>query len=88
MRTYVGLQKIDGSILETYEMVIIGFQVQDKLRRARFFQKSFLVADPSVKVIFELFFLTFSKVEVDFIERELTWKTYRVAEALRTTKKI
>lgn len=33
----VGAQKIDGSILKTYGMVIAGFQVEDKLGRARFF---------------------------------------------------
>ena len=29
----VGAQKIDGSTLETYGMVIAGFQVQDNLER-------------------------------------------------------
>ena len=33
----VRAQKIDGLLLENYEMVIAGFQVKDKLNRVRFF---------------------------------------------------
>ena len=36
-KTDVGAQKIDGSTLETYGMVIADFQVQDKFGKARFF---------------------------------------------------
>ena len=35
-----------------------------------------------------MFFLSFSKVEIDFSKRELTWKAYTIAEALPTTKKV
>ncbi|MCJ1342758.1 hypothetical protein MMC31_000947, partial [Peltigera leucophlebia] len=44
-RTDVRAKKIDGSTLETYGMVIAGFQIQDKLERVRFFQETFLVVD-------------------------------------------
>ena len=44
----VGTQKIDRSTLSTFGMVIIGFQVQDKLGRARFFQQTFLIADTNI----------------------------------------
>ena len=69
-------------------MVIIGFSVQDKLGRARFFQDTFLITDTSMEVVFEMFFLTLNKVKVDFIERKLTWKAYTIVETLSTTKKI
>ena len=36
-KTNVGAQKIDGSALETFEMVIADFQVEDKGGRPRFF---------------------------------------------------
>lgn len=36
-KTDVGAQKIDGMSLETFGMVIAGFQVQDKIGRSRFF---------------------------------------------------
>ena len=87
-KTDVGTQKIDGSTLETYGMVIAGFQVQDKFGKARFFQETFLVADTSVEVVLGMPFLALSKVEVDFAESELTWKAYTIAEALSTTKRV
>ena len=71
-KTDVGAQKIDGSTLETYGMVIAGFQVQDKFERTRFFQETFLVADISMEVVLGMPFLAFNKVEVDYAERELT----------------
>ncbi|MCJ1349417.1 hypothetical protein MMC31_007657 [Peltigera leucophlebia] len=63
-KTDVGAQKIDGSALETYGMVIAGFQVQDKLGRARFFQETFLVTDTSMEVVFGMPFLTLSNADV------------------------
>lgn len=33
-------------------------------------------------------FLTLSNSDVEFAERELTWRTYTAAEALLTTKKV
>ena len=39
--TDVGAQKIDGSTLETFGMVLASFQVEDKLGRAQFFQETF-----------------------------------------------
>ena len=71
-KTDVDAQKIDGSTLETYGIVIAGFQVQDKFEKARFFQKAFLVADTSVKVVLGMPFLALSKVEVDLAKKELT----------------
>ena len=87
-KTDVGIQKIDGSILETYSMVIAGFQVQDKFGKARFFQETFLIADIRVKVVLGMPFLALSKVELDFIKKELTWKAYTIANALPTIKRV
>ena len=36
-KTDVGAQKIDGSSLDTFGMVIAGFQVIDKFGKGRFF---------------------------------------------------
>ena len=44
-KTNVGAQKIDGSALEIFEMIIADFQLEDKSDRPRFFQKIFLMAD-------------------------------------------
>ena len=70
--TNVGAQKIDGSSLATYNIVIVAFQVVDKLGRSRFFQKTFLLADISMEVVLGMPFLTFSNADVQFAEKELT----------------
>ena len=62
--TNVGAKKIDGFTLETFGMVLVSFQVEDKLERLRFFQKTFLLADLSVKVVLRMPFLIFNNVNI------------------------
>lgn len=71
-RTDVGSQKIDGSSLDTYGMIIAVFQVLDKFGRLRFFQEIFLLADINIKVVFDKLFLTFSNIDVQFTKKKLT----------------
>lgn len=63
-KTNVSAQKIDGSILQRFEMVLRSFWVKDKSEKAHFFQEIFLLADTSVEMFFEIFFLTFSNVDI------------------------
>ena len=63
-KTNIEAQKIDGSTLETFGMVLADFQVEDKLGRARFFQETFLLADISAEVVLSMPFLTFSNADV------------------------
>lgn len=58
--TNVGAQKTDNSIIQTFGMVIVSFWIDNKLRRPRFFQKTFLVIKTSMEVILRIFFLGFS----------------------------
>ena len=60
----VGVQKIDGSSLAIYGMIIAAFQVVDKLGCSWFFQKTFLPADISMEVVLGMPFLTLSNVDV------------------------
>ena len=87
-RTDVGAQKIDGSHLDTFGIVIASFSLQDKLGKIRFFQKTFLVADIRIEVVLGMLFLTFSNANIWFAERELVWRTYSTAEALPTTQRV
>ena len=86
--TDVGAQKIDGTTLDTHEMVVVAFSVVDKANRVRFFEKTFLVADVSPEVVFRMLFLTLSNADVDFPSRDLRWRTYTTKEALPTTRRI
>ena len=69
-------------------MVIADCSVKDKLGRVRFFQETFLLANIGLEVVLGMPFLTLSKADVRFAERELVWRTYTAAEALPTTKKV
>lgn len=46
----IGTQKLKGSNFKMFEMVIASFQIDYKLKRACFFQETFLVANTSVMV--------------------------------------
>lgn len=87
-KTNVMAPKINKSTLETYRIVITGFQIQNKLKKARFFWNPFLIADTSIQVIFEMLFLIFNKVKVNFAKKKLTKKAYIIAEILLIIKKV
>ncbi len=65
-KTNVGVEKIDGTTLETYRMVVFTFSVLDKDSRERFFKGSFLLADVNPDVVLGMPFLTMSNADIDF----------------------
>ena len=69
-------------------MVLASFQVEDKFGRARFFQKTFLLANISAEIVLGMPFLTLSNADVQFVEKKLTWRSYTTAEALLTSKRV
>ncbi len=70
-KTNIGAQKIDGTTLETYEMVVSAFLVSDKDGRERFFEESFLLADIRPDIVLGMLFLTMNNADVDFQARDL-----------------
>ena len=86
--TDMGAQKIDGTILETYRMVVAAFSMEDKANQVRFFEVTFLVANVSPEIVLGMPFLTLSGADVDFLGRELQWRTYSTKEALTTTRHV
>ena len=69
--TNIGAQKIDGTTLETYKMVVAVFSVTNQANRIKFFEKTFLVANVSPDIVFGIPFFTLSSADVDFLKREL-----------------
>ena len=55
--TNIVTQKIDKLSLNTFEMVIVSFQIQDKLDKAYFFQLIFLLPDISRNIVLKMVFL-------------------------------
>ena len=84
----VEAQKIDGTMLDTFGMVVSAFSVMDKANQVRFFEETFLVANVSPEVVLGMLFLTLSGADVDFLDRELRWRTYTTKEALPTTRRV
>ncbi len=85
-KTNVGAQKIDGTILETYGMVVSTFSMSDKDGRERFFEESFLLADIKPDIVLGMPFLTISNADVDFQPRDLQWRSYTTGDVLSTTR--
>ena len=47
-------------------MVVAAFLMVDKVNRVKFFEETFLIANVSPEVVFEMPFLTLSGTDVDF----------------------
>ena len=62
--------------------------MEDKLGRARFFQETFLLTDINTEVALGMLFLTFGNANVQFIEKELTLRSYTLVKALPNTKRV
>ena len=87
-RTNDRAQKIDGSTLKIFEIVLTSFQVEEKVRRVRFFQKTFLLTNISMGIILSMPFLMLSNANVQFVDIKLSWGFYITTKALPTTKQI
>ena len=69
-------------------MVVAAFWVTDQANRVRFFEEIFLVANISLDMVFGIFFLTLSNVDIDFPKKELWWRLYTIEEAFSITKQV
>ncbi len=65
-KTNVRAQKIDGTTLETYGIVVSTFSMSNKDDKERCFEESFLLADIKLDIVFGMPFLTMSNVDIDF----------------------
>ena len=86
--TDVRAQRIDGTTLDIYEIVVAAFSMTDKANQVRFFKETFLVANISPKIVFGMPFLILSGADIDFLDWDLCWRAYTTEEALPTTRRI
>ena len=87
-KTNDGAQKIDGFALETFGMIIVDFQMEDKVNKPRFFQEIFLVTNTKFEMILKIFFLKICNADILFGKKTLTWKSYTTNKTLSTTKQV
>ncbi len=85
-KTNVRAQKIDGTTLKTYGMIVFTFSVLDKDGRKRFFEESFILADVKPYIMLGMPFLTMSNADVDYQAWNLQWRFYTTGDVLSTTK--
>lgn len=87
-KTNIGTSKIDDSFLETYDIVLPKFSLQNSLRKIRFFKKIFLPANTNMEVVLRMLFLAPSNINCQFSTEELTCKSYIIAEILPITSRV
>ena len=81
-KTNVGAQKIDSSALKTFKIVIVDLEIEDKVGKSRFFQKTFLVANIKFEIVLEMLFLKISNADIVFSKKTLMWRFYAINKAL------
>ena len=69
--TDVRAQKINGTTLETYAIIVSVFLVENKANQVNFFEETFLVANVSLEVVLGMLFFTLSGTNVDFLGHKL-----------------
>ena len=84
----ISAQKINRSHLDIFRMVIVNYSVKYKLGKIRFFQETFLLANISLEVVLQMFFLIFGRTDVRFIEQKFVLRTYTAIETLPTTRRM
>lgn len=73
-KTEVGVQKINGIILEIYRIVLAAFSINNQANRVKFFEKTFLMANISLEVVFRIFFFILIGVNVNIKQVKLGGK--------------
>ena len=86
--TNVSAKKINGTTFKTYEMVVAVFSMTNQANKVRFFEKTFLVANVSLDVVFKMSFLILNDADVDFLKKKLWWSTYTIEEVFLTTTRV
>ena len=64
----VAAQKIDGSMLNTFRIIVTAFSLIDKANQIKFFEKTFLVANINLEIVLRMPFLTLSGMNIKFLD--------------------
>lgn len=75
--TNIRAQKIDDSILKIFGIVLASVFYENKLGLSRFLEKTFLLANTSIKIVWDILFLILYNADILFVEQKLTWRSYK-----------
>lgn len=67
-------------------IVVLVFLIIDQDNKISFFEKLFLIANVSLKIVFKMFFFILNSVDVDFLKQKLRQKIYIIKKIFSTTK--
>lgn len=67
-------------------MVIAIFSMTAQAIKIKFFKETFLIANVSLDMIPTMSFLILSNTDIDFLKRELQWRSYTIEKTFFTTK--
>lgn len=67
----VGTQKINGSQLEIFGIIVSSFLIDDKDEKSPVFETTFLLVDISIDITFEMPFLNLNNIWINFNNWEL-----------------
>lgn len=69
-------------------MALEEFLLQNSLRKVRFFEKTFLLANINMELILKMLFLSLSNANFQFSARKFTYKSYISNEALAIFRQV
>lgn len=81
----IKVQKIHGTILETYEIVLFIFSTLDKDNRERFLEKNFLFANI---IVLKILFFIINNTDIDLQIQNLQSRFYSNRDVLLTLDKL
>ena len=87
-KTKINTPNINSSKLDNFGIVIAFFLMENKKRKFRFFEKTFLLANISMDIALGIPSLTLSNVKVDFVDLYIHWTTYIITKVLLTKKQV
>lgn len=66
----------------------MGFSLQDSWRESQFFEKTFLLANTSMKIVFGITFVSLRNANMTFGAKKFIWRSYITTQVLFTAKKV
>lgn len=86
--TSMDARKFDCFVVKTCKMIIARFSIQNKFGKICVFEKSFLLAYTSIKVVLRMFFLTLNNSDIQFEDGIFTWTFCGTTKAFHKVKHV
>lgn len=71
-----------------FKMIIAMFEVKNKEKLSRLFEKNLLLTMFSINVVLEILFVTLSNLKMNFVELKIFCRIYTSIKAILITKQI